>query len=88
MTRRIPTNETAVPLASYHHGPCTCTPTSLAAPYLRDPATALHQAAMTLTSATGRLTVLGRRLLPRDPLPDRLPLQAAEGQLHHPHLPP
>ena len=52
------------------------------------PATTPHQAMMTLTSATERLTVLRRRLLPRDPLPHRLPLQAPEGQLHHPHLPP
>jgi hypothetical protein len=36
----------------------------------------------------GRFTILRRRLLPSDPLPDRLPLQAPEGQLHHPHLPP
>jgi hypothetical protein len=35
-----------------------------------------------------RLTILGRRLLPSDPLPDRLSLQAPESQLHHPHLPP
>lgn len=35
-----------------------------------------------------RLTILRRRLLPRDPLPNRLPIQATEGQLHHSHLPP
>ncbi len=35
-----------------------------------------------------RLTIFRRCLLPSDPLPNRLPLQAPEGQLHHPHLPP
>jgi hypothetical protein len=40
------------------------------------------------TTTTGRLTILGRRILPRNPLPDRLPIQATQGQLHHPHLPP
>lgn len=37
---------------------------------------------------TERFTIFGRRLLPRNPLPNRLPFQAPEGQLHHPHLPP
>ena len=30
----------------------------------------------------------GRGLLPHHPLPHRLPLQAAQGRIHHPHLPP
>jgi hypothetical protein len=35
-----------------------------------------------------RLTIFRRCLLPSDPFPNRLPLQAPEGQLHHSHLPP
>lgn len=35
-----------------------------------------------------RLTIFRRCLLPSDPFPNRLPLQAPKGQLHHPHLPP
>ena len=34
-----------------------------------------------------RLPVRGRRLLPRHPLHPRVPLQAAQGHLPHPHLP-
>jgi ubiquitin-protein ligase len=37
---------------------------------------------------TERLTILGRCLFPSDPFPDRLSVQAPEGQLHYPHLPP
>ena len=37
---------------------------------------------------TVRLTILWRCFLPRNPFPYRLPIQAAEGQLHNPHLPP
>merc|ERR1712093_110572 len=34
------------------------------------------------------LTILWRCLLPRHPLPYRLPIQATQGQLHHQNLPP
>jgi hypothetical protein len=36
----------------------------------------------------GRLTILWRSIFPSHPLPYRLPIQATEGQLHHPNLPP
>ncbi len=36
---------------------------------------------------TRRLPLRRRRLLPRHPLPCRLPLQASKGTLHNPHLP-
>ena len=34
-----------------------------------------------------RLALPGRRVLPQHPLPLGLPVQAAEGLLHHPHIP-
>ena len=34
-----------------------------------------------------RLALPGRRVLPQHPLPFGLPVQAAEGLLHHPHIP-
>lgn len=75
------TDMAIVSLASHNHGSCTYTPASLAPP---PPC----EAFTTLTCATGRLTILRRSILSRDPLPHRLPFQAPEGQLHHPHLPP
>ena len=38
--------------------------------------------------AVGRLAVRRRRVLPLHHVPDRLPLQAAQGQLHDQDLPP
>ncbi len=35
-----------------------------------------------------RVAVPGRSLLPHHPLPHRLPVQAAQGGIHHSHLPP
>ena len=36
----------------------------------------------------GRISILGWCLLLSDTFPDRLSLQATQGQLHYPHLPP
>lgn len=41
-----------------------------------------------LTVAIVGFAIRRRCLLPRHPLPYRLPIQASQGQLHHPHLPP
>lgn len=41
-----------------------------------------------LTLFPERVPLLRRCLLPCHPLPDRLPLQASQGQLHHSHLSP
>lgn len=41
-----------------------------------------------MLTIAGRLAILRRCLLPNDPLPYRLSFQAAQGQLHHAHLPP
>ena len=81
------TNCMAVPLASNHHGSCTSISASWGScttPSARPPSTTLPKTNV----AAERLTILWRCILPSDPLPYRLPLQAAKGQLHHPHLPP
>jgi len=88
-----------VPLASDHYGPCKSNliirllmATGRAAfvpprKGLKGPVVCVrHCAEADLPS--GRFPVSRRRFLPGHSLPHRLPLQAPEGQLHHPHLPP
>jgi hypothetical protein len=76
-----------VPLASNHHGSCTY-PTTISITAQEQLPCSLQEEAPKLTCHPGRLAVLGRRLLPRNPFPDRLPVQAPESELHHAHLPP
>ena len=74
--RRSETNIKLVPLASDNHGTGTKIITK----------TWLNSRPLILLP--GRFSVPGRRLFPFHPLSHRLPIQASQGQLHHPHLPP
>ncbi len=87
-----------VPLAGDHHGSRKCLPGSPAS-FVPCRPTRVPVAcgrcgrrvadSRRLTAClTGRVPILRRRLLPGDPLPDRLPLQATQGQLHHADLSP
>lgn len=78
---------TVVPLASNDHGTCTY---SLVAELILSPPhiVPLHVAAPDAHRRNvGRQSIFRRSLLPSHPLSHRLPFQATEGQLHHPHLP-
>lgn len=68
-------------MASHHHGPGTCI---LGHPPLIGTLTRVTL----LPRSLGRLTIRGRRVLPIDHVPHRLPLQATQGQLHNEDLPP
>lgn len=81
-----------VSLASYHHGTCKCGLISLPVDAGNPRSIPVERPRMTrspmLTSMVVGLTILWRCLLPCDPLPYRLPLQATKGQLHHSDLSP
>lgn len=70
------TDEATVPLASNHYGPCTYKLATVHnSSLLRRTAIRTEQNANTrLTQQTERLTILRRCILPRNPLPYRLPL--------------
>lgn len=62
-----------------------------AAPQVHEAQTSKHDMIIGTAILTLRkvgFTILGRRLLLSHSLPYRLPIQATEGQLHHPNLPP
>ena len=66
-----------LPFSSHTQAPCT-------------PGTSPHPPCRILAGddhGPERLALPGRRVLPEHPLPLGLPLQAAEGLLHHPHIP-
>lgn len=79
---------TVVSLASNDHG--TCTNSSSHHPTLYPSMLRLRYPG-SCTDAhrwiVGRQSIFRRSLLPSHPLSHRLPFQATEGQLHHPHLP-
>lgn len=90
-----------VPLASYDYGSCklTYSPSSKSRAtvgQVSDPSppciiqTVGPRCTWILIriSTTGRLPILRRCLLPHHQLPYRLPVQAPQGSLHHPHLSP
>ncbi len=83
-----------VPLASNHHGSsksdflsvsCCC---SVSLGRLNTKDGMIVSGSILLTETLVGLSILGRSLLPGNPLPHRLPFQASKGQLHHQNLPP
>jgi hypothetical protein len=68
-----------VPVASDDHGP---------GEHPFSPARAARLEAGADSSVAGRLAIRRRRVLPLHHLPDGLPVQAAQGQLHNEDLPP